>query len=207
MGSDGRWTTSSAPSSAFQFTLPHGERPGRRSRPRPPSPFQFTLPHGERQGGRHARPHHGSFNSRSRMGSDQSSAPSQEDMMVSIHAPAWGATRLLVPPLRPIMFQFTLPHGERPATGTVSGSSLKFQFTLPHGERRPCRGGRRREYGFQFTLPHGERLGVAVGLDGLGGFNSRSRMGSDLFVLCAVIGAEVSIHAPAWGATFSSFVR
>ena len=56
----------------FQFTLPHGERHPTALRPAPEGPFQFTLPHGERQSPKALRI------SRS---------------IVSIHAPAWGATR------------------------------------------------------------------------------------------------------------------
>ena len=56
----------------FQFTLPRGERQTASPHPTAPRPFQFTLPRGER----HQPP------SRHR-------SPNQ----VSIHAPAWGATR------------------------------------------------------------------------------------------------------------------
>ena len=58
------------------------------------------------------------------------------------------------------LFQFTLPHGERQVEAANESAHFEFQFTLPHGERHP--GGR----------PKGERPC----------FNSRSRMGSDMWV-------------------------
>ena len=71
-----------------------------------------------------------------------------------------------------------------PAGGatSVSGARLQsrqFQFTLPRGERRGCRGRRTK--------------GVS--------FNSRSRGGSDLVPRLGQLGVDVSIHAPAGGAT------
>ena len=56
----------------FQFTLPRGERP-----PAPVEPVAVTR----------------SFNSRSRVGSDPAKSPPPSPASVSIHAPAWGATR------------------------------------------------------------------------------------------------------------------
>ena len=79
----------------FQSTLPHGERLVDWPMSRLSSSFQSTLPHGE-------RPHLVtaltalvySFNPRSRMGSDTLRPPNRLDSDgVSIHAPAWGATR------------------------------------------------------------------------------------------------------------------
>ena len=54
--------------------------------------FQSTRP----RGARHRRPkagcRHGSFNPRARVGRDWSRGPRRQSEMVSIHAPAWGAT-------------------------------------------------------------------------------------------------------------------
>ena len=82
-------------------------------------------------------------------------------------------------------FQFTLPRGERQHPGLFGARVMQFQFTLPRGERRVVSG-----YpvpvtiGFQFTLPRGERLIAAMSTDE---------------------GVEVSIHAPAGGATGGKF--
>ena len=121
--------------------------------------------------------------------------------LVSIHAPAWGATG------GPLHFSHSVDVSiHAPAWGaTLDGQRLDlfrwFQFTLPHGERQLsplilwiwCK--------FQFTLPHGERLGRCTVLTLFCRFNSRSRMGSDHLPSVADRYSGVSIHAPAWGAT------
>jgi len=99
------------------------------------------------------------FNPRSRMGSDIKSSTRTARLYVSIHAPAWGATSDTIRALNYILFQSTLPHGERP-------------FVNPHCSHLS---------GFQSTLPHGERQIKGIGMIDEFSFNPRSRMGSDLF--------------------------
>ncbi len=54
------------------------------------------------------------FNPRSRMGSDlRDFVISNVQVFVSIHAPAWGATRDRIVAVKDYQFQSTLPHGER----------------------------------------------------------------------------------------------
>ena len=110
-----------------------------RKEPRPPrgKEFQFTLPHGERLGGRPHRRHQGRFNSRSRMGSDAALEPRRDGEGVSIHAPAWGATR---PPSSEAGRRGVSIHA--PAWGATCAPRLQGRSSA--------------------------------------GFNSRSRMGSDL---------------------------
>ena len=56
--------------------------------------------------------------------------------IISIHAPARGATQSTTMIPQSKRFQSTLPHGER-RIGPLSASwSKQFQSTLPHGERR-----------------------------------------------------------------------
>ena len=100
-------------------------------------------------------------------------------MTVSIHAPAWGAT----------------------VGGLLRGLLLLFQFTLPHGERQARRAKRFTSHLFQFTLPHGERHHQPLNWRLIPCFNSRSRMGSDFSTGRFFWLDAVSIHAPAWGAT------
>ncbi len=105
------------------------------------------------------------------------------ELVVSIHAPAWGATWELPSDygFTTEEFQFTHPRGVRrvkPSLGMLY--AFAFQFTHPRGVRH-----RNQFYTllcqrFQFTHPRGVRLRC----------QRRSRHG------CAV-----SIHAPAWGAT------
>ena len=114
MGSDPGRTTASSPLAAFQFALPHGERPcrsaagpcacGFNSRSRMGSDgiivveayntdsFNSRSRMGSdcmREAGSSLLP---SFNSRSRMGSDVAAIDDVDVVRVSIRAPAWGAT-------------------------------------------------------------------------------------------------------------------
>ena len=181
MGSDRRKLRTKSCGNAFQFTLPHGERRVRRPQPRTREAFQFTLPHGERPG----KP-------------GLPLAPS----LVSIHAPAWGATF--------VHLAFSIPSAvsiHAPAWGAthpprVPQPKRQFQFTLPHGERLCTKAMRVPSVAFQFTLPHGERLGalalmaerdiVSIHAPAWGATGRRPAPRR---------GGTVSIHAPAWGAT------
>ena len=98
---------------------------------------------------------------------------------VSIHAPAWGATRSYGIPGINFMFQSTHPHGVRHETEVGHRRWQVFQSTHPHGVRPICFEQAWSILEFQSTHPHGVRR--------------------TLLVLKIVV--EVSIHAPAWGAT------
>ena len=166
----------------FQSTHPHGVRPLERNASMMTHLFQSTHPHGVRPVGQRAR---------------------LLDFVVSIHAPAWGATS--VPcrtssrspgfnprtrmgcdefdvPLRSceMMFQSTHPHGVRPLLTATLSTSRSFQSTHPHGVRRIVSSFSCSKLMFQSTHPHGVRLAMLMRND---------------------FGAWVSIHAPAWGAT------
>ena len=54
------------------------------------------------------------FNPRFRMGSDHEVPCGLEPSVISIHAPAWGATMMACMVSEVEGFQSTLPHGERP---------------------------------------------------------------------------------------------
>ena len=166
--------------------------------------FQSTPPHGERQASRLVR---------------------QYVLTVSIHAPAWGATgtvpvyaedmagfnprprmgsdvRIEIVEAALLLFQSTPPHGERPSTHGRYGTACKFQSTPPHGERpancRPSCG----DGAFQSTPPHGERPKIVASISRYRSFNPRPRMGSDEPPPPVPPIDIVSIHAPAWGATY-----
>ena len=119
------------------------------------------------------------FNPRSRMGSDILDAKTADCRHVSIHAPAWGATHRWRVSARHRQFQSTLPRGERPVL-------------FPCPPKKACFNPRSR-----------------VGSDTLDCllltrkrcFNPRSRVGSDNAQWTAHGMDNVSIHAPAWGAT------
>ena len=101
-------------------------------------------------------------------------------LYVSIHAPAGGATITIFKVTLRTMFQSTLPRGERQRKWKSPNERKMFQSTLPRGERRS---GRRLVY----------RLCLC--------FNPRSRGGSDLDMTKEIALEDVSIHAPAGGAT------
>ena len=105
---------------------------------------------------------------------------------VSIHAPAWGATQMSAMIANAAKFQSTLPHGERLISLNVMSSSSKFQSTLPHGERQAALSLSSAFLLFQSTLPHGERLDFVRELRNV---------------------TKVSIHAPVWGATHFGILR
>ena len=75
----------------------------------------------------------GSFNPRSRAGSDQGRRVFRWLARVSIHAPARGATLIVSASSRRSRFQSTLPRGERPTWHMHCISSGMFQSTLPRG--------------------------------------------------------------------------
>ena len=83
---------------------------------RPGSRFQSTLPRGERRPGAGNRVHDRNFNPRSREGSDEKTHSAfVVDDVISIHAPARGATVFCLFLVVIQRFQSTLPRGERPA--------------------------------------------------------------------------------------------
>ena len=120
--------------------------------------FQSTLPHGERQTPGYQPPHRPGFNPRSRTGSDDGLFISCLFSIVSVHAPARGATwnRPLRAPAILVSIHApargATPHWYRhrlldsvsihaPARGATGLSVVEiltptwYQSTLPHGER------------------------------------------------------------------------
>ena len=165
----------------FQSTLPRGERPLVELCDILPREFQSTLPRGERHDDRVApvplscfnprsragsdrlikafRHIIGGFNPRSRAGSDkQAEAAEDFGQVVSIHAPARGATWI-----RHWVFAQTSVSIHAPARGATRAAGI------PQGENW-----------FQSTLPRGERPDNSGYVAAYRGFNPRSRAGSDL---------------------------
>ncbi len=105
-------------------------------------------------------------------------------LQVSIHAPAWGATYVGNGyPLGQAMFQSTHPRGVR--RGPSHGRIVAFPSFNPR-TRVGC------DPKFSTTLRRPVRR-----------FNPRTRVGCDIRLFDPDhVSAEVSIHAPAWGATF-----
>ena len=126
------------------------------------------------------------FNPRSREGSDMKTAYFWCCKTISIHAPAKGATSMQQALQQGgLIFQSTLPRRERRTSQSAVSSQLLFQSTLPRRERQRCL--------FHAGTPDGH-------------FNPRSREGSDSEALLAPQVSDISIHAPAKGATAESLV-
>jgi len=192
--------------------------------------FQSTLPRGERQVPGRQGNFQRHFNPRSRVGSDTGSRPSTWPMPyfnprsrvgsdliihvsvevpdgISIHAPAWGATVMLLTFGPCSGFQSTLPRGERLSDIVCGVASYRFQSTLPRGERlvlvdRAIPAPKISIHAPAWGATH--ICGIVVSLPN--NFNPRSRVGSDGHRCGCAPGRRISIHAPAWGATYSSVV-
>ena len=97
--------------------------------------FQSTLPQGERLGLAWRSLHDINFNPRSHKGSDVEDLYNNDDISISIHAPTRGATNL---PFR--KYHLTLISIHAPTRGATIFPSfictgVVFQSTLPQGER------------------------------------------------------------------------
>ena len=78
-------------------------------------------------------------------------------MVVSIHAPAWGATDFTWRMAESMMFQSTHPHGVRLLVYSSFDKFFRFQSTHPHGVRLVFHLLYSTFYMFQSTHPHGVR--------------------------------------------------
>ena len=123
---------------------------------------------------------------------------------VSIHAPAWGATRTSTTSKSMRPFQSTHPHGVRHNLTVCKTAHPLFQSTHPHGVR-PAYG----------TFMHAQ-FEVSIHAPARGAtyptcicnpfhyrFNPRTRTGCDIKLAFELATTGVSIHAPARGATLN----
>ena len=143
----------------FQSTHPRGVRRSAPANPYAAGRFQSTHPRGVRRcyaGPDRLDPAY--FNPRTRVGCDCIlQQPDRAAQMISIHAPAWGATQ---------------------TSKKLQGLNL-FQSTHPRGVRP------KREMQRYFLC----------------NFNPRTRVGCDVQLSAPYRRYDISIHAPAWGAT------
>ena len=145
------------------------------------SQFQFTLPCRERpEASGECNGYRASFNSRSRVGSDTTSAEAAKPSS-SFNSRSRVGSDLLdaLTSAGVAWFQFTLPCRERRALNLDHLRNHRFQFTLPCRERLTGDAPDQRDLWFQFTLPCRERRGCQSPTWPGEGFNSRSRVGSD----------------------------
>jgi len=196
----------------FQSTRPRGARPpapatppiipevsihapARGATPALSSPFssffmfQSTRPRGARLPFSRLYWYIYRFNPRARAGRDGVPTASGHPYNVSIHAPARGATR----------------------TDACHGATKAFQSTRPRGARRLCNANGIDPGCFNPRARAGrDRAAPPAGRSARRCFNPRARAGRDRFRFRDRLGCDVSIHAPARGATalsspFSSF--
>ena len=146
--------------------------------------------------------HH--FNPRSREGSDDKSETYPTYEGISIHAPAKGATMCVGGYL--VIGRISIHAPAKGATMlTVSRICVfGFQSTLPRRERHLITGRTWEEWLSQSTLPRRERRGKLDEQFGDQDFNPRSREGSDRVFRYLSCSLQISIHAPAKGATFTA---
>ena len=122
----------------------------------------------------------GCFNPRTHMGCDSMKIYKHSSFHVSIHAPTWGATYLILINFFRKMVSIHAPTWGATKLRRTMQTNNRFQSTHPHGVRR-LRGGKPIFYEqFQSTHPHGVRHTLTLAM---------------LTIL------KVSIHAPTWGAT------
>ena len=152
--------------STFQSTLPHGERPTGLRISDVLELFQSTLPHGERQ---------------------EVKSDIEYLLSISIHAPAWGATRS-----RNHGIGVSIYFNPRSRIGSDVEAVAKQGFDLPISIHAPAWGATCRYSEVFWRNFH---------------FNPRSRMGSDIWRYNMGKFGKISIHAPAWGATSVPIVK
>ena len=127
-----------------------------------------------------------SFNPRPRMGGDVLAADyGGVEKLVSIRAPAWGATLQVDRRRRELGFQSAPPHGGRHGAFAVDLKALKFQSAPPHGGRRSC------------AVHPDLRDCVSIRAPAWGATGAMGR---------GRVPYRVSIRAPAWGATASLYL-
>ena len=126
--------------------------------------------------------------------------------IISIHAPAKGATYFDYLKVSVRIFQSTLPRRERRASyETRTSGRCYFNPRSREGSDSSANSIINRQTLFQSTLPRRERHPAPLPSHPLQHFNPRSREGSDvpqdLHLLSALC---ISIHAPAKGATWQA---
>ena len=126
--------------------------------------------------------------------------------VVSIHAPAWGATMIRRRRGSMVWFQSTHPRGVRLFALLIASSPCLFQSTHPRGVRHASVSMGASDAMFQSTHPRGVRL-TRLHIDCFNiKFQSTHPRGVRLLQARLCVGYRgVSIHAPAWGATGLKF--
>ena len=192
----------------FQSTLPRRERRKYSAWQCLYLQFQSTLPRRERRIDRTLNcVRLCYFNPRSREGSDYFFSASSTFCVISIHAPAKGATE--VTPSIATLIAISIHAPAKGATYILPPElpSSRFQSTLPRRERRSSNiSAVKWSCHFNPRSREGSDEGWNQCIDEItGDFNPRSREGSDFNIQAAEFPEMISIHAPAKGATTYDF--
>ena len=97
------------------------------------------------------------FNPRSREGSDVEEPEEEEEIIISIHAPAKGATEYIKASGCSQIFQSTLPRRERRSGSQKERRSRHISIHAPAKGATDCKRHSNKEKLFQSTLPRRER--------------------------------------------------
>ncbi len=141
------------------------------------------------------------FDPRPRMGGDAIEDGADHLGAVSIHAPAWGATRGVRHGVRGVQVSI-----HAPAWGATF-TTRRWQHHVKVSIHAPAWGATIAEWGaleldvFRSTPPHGGRRFERPSSSLIACFDPRPRMGGDRDQSTPLDEDDVSIHAPAWGAT------
>ena len=185
--------------------------------------FQSTLPQGERRETWRVRCYSWYFNPRSHKGSDVKNYDDTEIKTISIHAPTRGATLFFVATVFFILFQSTLPQGERHCRLSIVDISFYFNprshkgsdvIVLLHTATKIYFNPRSHKGSDLIRQPiavlatdfnprshKGSDYKTNVVSDFNNNFNPRSHKGSDSLCFCTQQPKFISIHAPTRGAT------
>ena len=125
----------------------------------------------------------------------------QIESPVSIHAPARGATALIIIDEAHHMFQSTHPRGVRRRLALEFGPRKLFQSTHPRGVRLEMLVSDKGICCFNPRTREGCDVQLSPSSSLTWGFNPRTREGCDHSRFCGYLNFAVSIHAPARGAT------
>ena len=141
--------------------------------------FQSTRPRGARRRPRSWSPRSTRFNPRAHVGRDSTDGASIRKETVSIHAPTWGATPILMSHIEAIKFQSTRPRGARRRTGDALVFRACFNPRAHVGRDRGRSAGKDGG-GFQSTRPRGARLGHGWSVQEIVWFQSTRPRGARL---------------------------
>ena len=142
--------------------------------------FQSTHPSGVRQAQNRGHAATDNFNPRTPVGCDHAPRSRSARLLISIHAPQWGATWMFCNmPVLSDSFQSTHPSGVRPVPLVFWFANSQFQSTHPSGVRRAWTS-------TSYWIRN---------------FNPRTPVGCDHPAAPVRGNPVISIHAPQWGAT------